>query len=150
MKNSFSLLATVIFSCTTAFAQQIPAGQDVGSTVKGYKDRKARSKIVEKIREERSLPPSLDAPKIQELPKSVQSAHIDTIVVQQSPLAEEYVEEDELKSIIEGYQARHLTLEEMRSIAQEITQRYADKGVRAYIPKQGFEDKTLYINLIEE
>ena len=46
------------------------------------------------------------------------------------------------------YENKPLSLQQMKSLASVITQKFAQEKFRAYIPKQSFTDGTMYINLI--
>jgi len=139
-----------ILLCGSLFAAQIPTGQDAGSTVKEYTKEKQMESTFERLTTPKIGPPALDEEEAEELPYGAESVHISKIIVQRDVLADNYVKEDELDSLVKGYENRTLSLQDMKELAKAITQKFADKGLKAYIPKQSFTGEVMYINLITE
>ena len=68
----------------------------------------------------------------------------------QDNFAKEQMKKENLFNLIKEYENRELSLKEMKSFASIITQRYADRNIKAYIPKQDFDGSVLYINLVSD
>ncbi len=140
----------LLCTCNLLFAAQIPSGQDAGSTLKDYTTTKQRAETIKKLSEKRFVPPSLDEAEIKALPVNVDSIYVGNIVIQLDRYAEEHVKKGGLFNLIKEYKNRNLSLEEMKSLASAITQKYADKNIKTYIPKQNFARNVLYINLVSD
>jgi len=148
MKPYHICIIMFLCTCNLLFAAQIPRGQDAGSTLKDYTTTKQRAEAVKRLSEKRYAPPSLDEPEIKALPIKKDSIYISKILIQQDRFEEEHVKKEGLFNLIKEYENRNLSLEEMKSLASAITQKYADKNIKAYIPKQDFARNVLYINLV--
>ena len=145
----YSVLITV-FLCNSALAEKIPAGQDAGSTVKEYIEEKRQKELFTRLTSPKEELPALDEEEIERLPRNAKSLLITQIVVQQDVSLDDYVKEDELDSLTESYVNKTLSLYDMKELADAITQKFADKALKAYVPKQSFADGVMYINLVSE
>jgi hemolysin activation/secretion protein len=133
-----------IFICASLSAQQIPAGQDAGSTIKSYIDEKKQDEVLKRIREPR--PPSLHEPEIEALPYKRTSVYISRIIIQQ----DRGINEEELLGLTKGYEKKPLSLKEMKALASAITSLVTRHKLKAYIPNQPFTNGVMYINLVSE
>ncbi|KPK39383.1 MAG: hypothetical protein AMJ78_08585 [Omnitrophica WOR_2 bacterium SM23_29] len=150
LKKIIAVYLVEILLCGSLFAAQIPTGQDAGSTVKEYTKEKQRESTFERLTTPKIGPPALDEEEAEELPYGAESVHINKIIVQRDVSIDDYVTEDELDSLVKDYENKTLSLQDMKELAKAITQEFADKGLKAYIPKQSFAGEVMYINLIPE
>jgi hemolysin activation/secretion protein len=107
-----------IFLCGAVYAEQIPAGQDAGSTVRDYIDKKKQEKAVKRLAEPKL--PSLEEIELEELPDEKTSIYIQKIRIQCDPFVKGY-KEGELSKLIEDYEDRILSLEEIKMLASILT-----------------------------
>ena len=150
LKKIIAVYLVEILLCGSLFVAQIPTGQDAGSTVKEYTKEKQRESTFERLTTPKIGPPALDEEEAEELPYGAESVHINKIIVQRDVSIDDYVTEDELDSLVKDYENKTLSLQDMKELAKAITQEFADKGLKAYIPKQSFAGEVMYINLIPE
>ena len=150
MKKWLTICFTGIFLCGPVHAVEIPTGQDIGSTLKGYTEEKRQKKVIKRLSTPKVLPPALSELEITTLPVNVESVYIRKIVVQHDIFIEDSVEEQELRRLIKDYENSLLSIEDMKKVATFVTQTFANEGLKAYVPKQSFDYGVMYINLISE
>jgi hemolysin activation/secretion protein len=150
MKKAVLIYFFNIFLCGSVFGLQIPPGQGAGSKIKDYLYQEKQDEAIKRIREQRS--PLLDESEIKTLPYKKTAVYINEIIIQQDVFGEENIIEEigQLNVIIEQYKNKALTLKDMKGLAAFLTEHLADKGVRAYIPRQNFQNGYMYINLRPE
>jgi len=149
MKIILIIYILLILFCQSALAGQIPKGQDAGSALRNYADRKTDKKRIKRINEESYNPlPAIDAPKLKTLPGDQEFIYIKDIAIQKDRNVKVYIDYVRFEEITSDNINKNLTLENMESIVGLIIDEYQNDALEAYIPDQSFDDNILYINLI--
>jgi len=148
-RNILAVSALILSFCQNLSAQQIPTGQDTGSTLRGYVDQK-----MQKATERRankgyySKVPAINAPRLKALPEGKNAVHVKEIALQQKPGMMLDIDQNKLIAILDRHSNKDLTLSEMELLADLIVGESANSDLEAYIPEQTFEGNLLYINII--
>ena len=150
MRRFIFWFIVVFLSCRITAAAEIPMGQSVGSRFREYTEEKDKEKTMERLAVEQVRPPALDETAIEQLPGGASSVYIRKIVVQQAPSLEDPVKRSGLDKAIKEFEYKTLSLQDMTGIAGTLTERLKGAAMKAYVPKQDFADRTLYINCVPD
>lgn len=151
IRSACVLVLIIEFTYTHAsVAEQIPAGQGVGESMRHYSDTNRDEDIQEKIRTKKTKRPRLDTPELQVLPQNMRSVRVAEIIIQHDLCIKPLISEDLLMRMNELYKNKELSLDEIKKIPGEFMVQLNDKGLKAYIPVQSFKDGIIYINLIPQ
>ena len=149
IKIIFLIIFLDIILATSLFAGQIPPGQSVGSTLRQLTDEKKEKETERRLTSPKTVPPSLDQEEVRQLPGNVEKIYIQNIIVQEDRSKPDRVNKYDLLDLVRNYERRYLSLGEMRTLADSITQQFSYKGVRAYVPQQSFAGGMMYINIVD-
>jgi|GEM_PF-5627955 hemolysin activation/secretion protein len=131
-----------------AYAAQIPQGQDAGSRLREYENEKMRETMKEELAAPKPRPPAVDEAPITALPDKAKAVFVSKTILQKAPGVNTPADEKALDELTTIHNNRMLSIEDMETLTDLITQFYADKKLKAYIPKQSFAGGVMYINIV--
>jgi len=142
------ILAGCLCLCSLACAQEIPIGQDTGSTTSEYtKDKKARG-LLKRLLEPKAIPPAIDEEQLTELAKGAKTVYIKKVIIQHDGSLESRISQAELDKLASAYEDRGLSIEDMEKAAMSISRVLSDNQIKVYIPRQTFNNGLMYINVV--
>ena len=147
MKKIMVICLAQLLLCSYLYAAQIPAGQDAGAAIKRYTVEKQKKNALKRLTTQETEPPAMDGEEAEGLPHGVEIIYISNIIIQQGPLVDDYIEEKEISSLIKRYENKNLSLQDMKQLAAALTDKFTSRNLKAYIPKQSFAGRVMYINL---
>ena len=150
MKTIFILCILALMMYPQAYAAQIPQGQDVGSRVRDYENEKTQERMNRELANPMQAPPAIDEAEVGTipLPDDASSIFVNKIIVQKGPGVDKLVADKRLAEFAGSYEAKTLSVEDMKAVADSAAEYFADNRLKAYVPRQSFSGGIMYINLI--
>ena len=147
------VLLFLFLSLNTVQAQQIPAGQDMGTTERRVQRAKKSKELVEKLTEKKEeLEITEPGEIVPEVADEARALETKTLVSRIDVKGVTVLTESQIRAIVGHYEGRQLSISDFKEIADLISDEYRERGyvtTIAYLPPQKIENHVLVIEVLE-